>query len=171
MLSTAMFEKNGMGTEMHRELGLKLMVLILACGRLSAVHAIEYNEPQPPQKFAGSGWLIDSGNDHGVEFKSFLESKRLVVAPDAIYYAGSNRIETTEQGTPGKINWDFRARCAVRPDLVGKMPVGIYTSSKGIHPTEQFTEVNPTASSAPDNASRGWYTLWWAACKGAARKF
>ena len=137
----------------------------------SAVAQSFPNEPQAVQRFEGSGLLIGSGNDHGTEFKAFLETKRLLVAPDAIYYVGVERVETVEQGTPGKANWDFRARCAVRPDLAGNLPIGIYTSSPEIHPAEQFTEVNPKAAAAPDNASRGWYGLWWAACRGAVKNF
>jgi len=146
-------------------------VILFIVAQFKGASAIEYNEPQPVQRFGGSGWLIGSGNDHGIEFKSFLETKRLLIAPDAIYYVGVERIETVEQGTPGKISWDFRARCAVRPDLLGKLPTGIYSSSRVINPAEQFTEVNPKAVAAPDNASRGWYALWWAACRGTVKNF
>jgi hypothetical protein len=145
--------------------------LVLIVSQVGVARAIDYNEPQSAQRFGGNGWLIDSGNDHGTTFKAFVETKSLLVAPDAIYYAGVERIETVEQGTPGKIHWHFRARCAVRPDLVGNMPIGIYTSSPEISPTEQFREVNPKAGTAPDMASRGWYNLWWAACRGAVKKF
>jgi hypothetical protein len=148
-----------------------LAVASVATLNFQTASAIEYNEPQPVQRFPGNGWFIQSGIDHGVEFRSYLESKRLLVAPDAIYYVGVERIETVERGTTGKITWDYRARCAVRPDLAGKVPVGVYTSSKDISPAEQFTEVDPKAATAPDNASRGWYNLWWAACRGAAKKF
>jgi hypothetical protein len=144
--------------------------LVLSLPQLNVAQAIEYNEPQPVQKFPGSGLLISSGNDHGVEFKAFLETKRLLVAPDAIYYVAVERVETTEQGTPGKINWDIRARCAVRPDLAGKLAIGVYSSSR-ISSTEQFTEVDPKASEVPNNASRGWYAVWWAACRGTVKKF
>jgi hypothetical protein len=135
-----------------------------------AAQAIEYNEPQPVQKFPGKGLLIDSGSDHGVEFKTFLQTKRLLVAPDAIYYLGVERVETREPGAPDQIVWNLRARCAVRPGLVEKLPVGLYYQS-GILPTEQFTEVDPKATEAPDNASRGWYTTWWAVCTGAMKRF
>ena len=146
-------------------------MFVLTFAQVSVAPAIDYNEPQLVQKFGSNGWLINSGNDHGVEFKAFLDTKRLLIAPDAIYYVGTERIETVEQGTPAKINWDFRARCAVRPDLVTKMPIGIYSSSREINPAEQFTEVNPKTAAAPDNASRGWYALWWAVCRGAVKKF
>lgn len=141
--------------------------VLVATLHLSAAYGIDYNEPQPVQKFPGNGWLINSGNDHGVDFKSFLETKRLLVAPDAIYYTGIQRVETIEQGTPGTFKWNFRARCAVRPDMQGKIPVGIYSSQE--NQAEQFTEVK--SGDAPNNASRGRYTLWWAACKGVAKKF
>jgi hypothetical protein len=144
--------------------------LALIASQVGVAQAIDYNEPQPVQRFGGNGWLISSGNDHGTTFKAFLETKSLLVAPDALYYVGVERVETVEQGTPANIHWHFRARCAVRPDLAG-IPIGIYTSSPEIHPAEQFTEVNPKAAAAPDNASRGWYNLWWAACRGAVRKF
>ena len=123
--------------------------------------------PSAVQKLPGNGWLINSGNDHGVEFKSFLETKRLVAAPEASYYTGVLRIETVEQGTPGVSRWNYRARCAVRPDMQGKMPIGIYSSqgSQG----EQFTEIK--FEQPPDNASRSWYVLWWAACKGVVKNF
>jgi hypothetical protein len=138
--------------------------------QIGVAFAIEYNEPQPIQKFPGTGLLIDSGSDHGVEFKTFLENKRLMIAPDAIYYNGVERTETIEQGTSGKISWNIRARCAVRPDLASKLQIGLYSSSS-IAPGEQFTEVDPKASAVPDNASRGWYSTWWAICKGSVRKF
>ena len=147
------------------------VVSVFIIAQVSVASAIEYNEPQLVQRFGGNGLLIGSGSDHGIEFKAFLETKRLLIAPDAIYYVGVERIETVEQGTPAKINWDFRARCAVRPDLVGKMPTGIYSSSREMSPAEQFTEINPNAIAAPNNASRGWYALWWAACRGAVKKF
>ena len=129
------------------------------------------NEPQPVQRFEGNGWLIASGNDHGTEFKAYLETKKLLVTPNAIYYVGAERVETVEQGTPGKAHWDFSARCAVSPDFVRNMPVGIYASSPEMSPTEQFIEVNPKAATAPNTASRGWYALWWAACWGVVKKF
>jgi hypothetical protein len=135
-----------------------------------AAQAIEYNEPQPVQKFPGRGLLIDSGSDHGVDFKTFLETRRLLVAPDAIYYVGVERVETKEPGAPDHIVWNLRARCAVRPDLAGKLQVGLYYQSR-ILPTEQFTEVDPDATEAPDNASRGWYATWWTICRGAVKKF
>jgi hypothetical protein len=141
--------------------------VLAAVLQLSTAYGIEYNEPQAAQKFPGNGWLINSGNDHGVEFKSFLETKRLLVAPDAIYYTGVLRVETVEQGAPGRLRWNFRARCAVRPDMQGKISLGIYTSQE--KQAEQFTEVK--SGDAPDNASRGWYTLWWAACKGVVKIF
>ncbi|HXO67780.1 MAG TPA: hypothetical protein VN838_02350 [Bradyrhizobium sp.] len=150
-----------------------LMVAVASVAMLAfqTANAIEYNEPQAAQRFPGKGWFLQSGTDHGVEYKSYLEHKRLLVATDAIYYVGVERIETDERGKPGKISWEFRARCAVRPDLTGKVPIGIYTSSKDIGQTEQFTQVDPKAADAPDNASRGWYGLWWAACKGVAKSF
>jgi hypothetical protein len=141
--------------------------ILAATLHLNTAYGIEYNEPQTVQKFPGNGWLISSGNDHGVDFKSFLETRRLLVAPDAIYYIGVERVETVEQGTPGNLKWNFRARCAVRPDMHGKIPLGLYSSQE--NQTEQFTEVK--SGDAPDNASRGWYTLWWAACKGVVKKF
>jgi hypothetical protein len=147
--------------------GIGNTVVLVATLHLSAAYSIEYNEPEPVQKFSGNGWLINSGNDHGIDFKSFLETKRLLVTPDAIYYTGIQRVETIERGTPSNLKWNFRARCAVRPDMPGKIPVGIYSSQE--NETEQFTEVK--SGNAPNNASRGWYTLWWAACKGVAKKF
>jgi hypothetical protein len=149
---------------------LIVVVTTVLALHFQAAKAIEYNEPQPAQRFPGNGWLLESGVDHGVDFKSYLESKRLLVAADAIYYVGVERVETLG-GAPGKIIWQFRARCAVRPDLIGKLPIGIYTVSKDMGQTEQFTEVDPKASEAPNSASRGWYGLWWAACKGVAKKF
>jgi hypothetical protein len=141
--------------------------VLAATLHLSAAYSIEYNEPQPVQKLPGNGWLINSGNDHGVEFKTFLETKRLLVTPDAIYYTGTERTETVEQGTPGDLNWNFRARCAVRPDMRSTIPIGIYASQE--NQPEQFTEM--TSAQPPNNASRSWYVLWWAACKGVIKKF
>ena len=75
---------------------LMLAVASVAALNFQPAHAIEYNELQPVQRFPGNGWLVQSGTDHGVEFKSYLESKRLLVAPDAIYYVGTVRIETAD---------------------------------------------------------------------------
>jgi len=151
--------------KLRRSIGsATILVTIL---HVNIAHSIDYNEPQPIQKFPGNGWLIDSGNDHGVEFKSFLETKRLLVAPDAIYYTGVERVETVEQGTSGILKWNFRARCAVRPDIQGKAPIGTYASQE--NQPEQFVAI--TSAQPPNNASRSWYVLWWAACKGVAKKF
>ena len=127
---------------------------------------LRHNDPQR-YDFGAAGWLYDSGNDHGVEFKSFLMNKRLVATREATYYVGVERTETVVQGTRGSLLWSFRARCAARSHLRGSMPLGIYSSMP--NQPEQFTLV--TGPQPPDNASRGWYSLWWAVCQGVPKKF
>jgi hypothetical protein len=139
--------------------------LLLLLGK--AAWAIEYNEPGAVQKFGQKGWLIEAGNDHGIRFRAYLETKQLLVAEDGIYYIGSERVEGIDGEPNGTIRWSYRARCAVRPDLKGKIAVGIYVSG-GADDSERFTEI---ANSDPANAERGWYGLWWAACRNIIKKF
>jgi hypothetical protein len=149
-----------------KTVALAALGLILS-GAITA-HAIEYNYPEPPQKYPGKGWLIDSGNDHRIHFKAYVEDKELFVTEEAIYYLGWERVEGADNPA-GVIHWRFMATCAVRPDLKGKVPLGI-----AVHQTEgdpeQFTPIDPMDEHI-SNASRGWHRLWWAVCRDKLKDF
>lgn len=48
--------------------------VLAATLHLSPAYGIEYNEPQPVQKFPGSGWLINSRNEP--DFGAYVQAKQ-----------------------------------------------------------------------------------------------
>ena len=136
------------------------------------VEAIEYNVPEPEQHFAGKGWLIDSGSDHGIIFKTYLESKQLIVKEDGLYYRGTDRVEGIDGAPQGMIRWHYLTRCVVPPGMTTTVPIGLWISDthEPNSGTDNFLEMdlhNPT----PPNVLRGWYNLWWAVCRNELRTF
>jgi hypothetical protein len=136
-----------------------------------AVRAIEYNVPEPEQRFGDKGWLTQIGNDHGIKFKAYLEAKRLLVTEDGIYYEGTQRVEGIDGDPHGFIRWRYRALCAVPPNKKNRLSVGLwFWDSKSNYDPNNFVEVDP-ANASPANAARGWYNLWWAVCREQAKSF
>jgi hypothetical protein len=153
-----------------RMIGL-LMMLAPFLAALEA-KAIDYNVPEPEQRFGGKGWLTQTGNDHGIHFKAYLETKRLIIAEDGIYYEGTQRVEGVDGDPHGYLRWRYRARCAVPPSKKSTVPVGIWAwDAKSNFRADNFIEVDPRSDEASSNASRGWYNLWWAVCRGQAKSF
>jgi hypothetical protein len=159
---------------MHRSWVVSISALIFVSLSAANAPAIEYNLAEPEQRFAGKGWLIDSGNDHGVVFKTYLESKQLIINEDGIYYRGTDRVEGVDGAPRGTIRWHYLARCAVPPSKIATVPIGLWVSDKHVvEPAsglEPFMEVD-LKDAAPSNAMKGWYSLWWAVCRNQARSF
>ena len=134
----------------------------------STLSAIEYGQPGPVERFGKNGWLIEQGSDHGVAFRSYLVSKQLLIAEGEINYVGVMRVEGRAINPRGVIIWNYKARCAVRPDLAKAIPLGLYYAEQNeVLREEQFSELGES----PSNADRGWHVLWWAVCKNTLKRF
>ena len=140
-------------------------IVALVISQTKPVYSIEYEKLEPAIKYPGKGWLIQSGNDHGLHFHAYLQSKALMVTSDAIYYHGEELVEGADD-PKGYIRWYFRTVCAV-PDTPTSEQLGIYFN-KGDPKTETFIPFKPNEVS---NIVRGWYALWWAVCKNELRNF
>src|ERR1043166_2761539 len=127
--------------------------------------AIEYGVPEPSPKFGPKGLFVKEGSDHRIRFRAYLESKQLLVLPDGIYYVGVERMEGKEIEPNGVLRWSYKARCAVHPDLLTTLKLGIFVSNA--ETPEQFTDVTGPNSMA----DAGWHSLWWFVCRNIKREF
>jgi len=147
-------------------------LLFLLLGTAST-RAIDYDVPEPEQRFGGSGWLIASGSDHGIRFKTYLESKQLIIKDDGIYYRGTQRVEGIDGNPHGIIRWHYLARCAVPPSRQTAVKIGLWVSNSATelsNNSENFMEID-LQDVTPSNVMKGWYSLWWSACRNQARSF
>ena len=125
----------------------------------SSASAIEYNIPEPIQKLGGKGVLLEAGNDHGIKFQAYLESRQLLVTVDTIYYMGIERVEGIDGDPLGVLRWNYKARCASAPGITNSIHNGIYVSATTV--PEQFIDVTePVVGS-----TEGFHRFWWAVCR------
>lgn len=50
----------------------------LSLGFFATSYALDYNVPGQVQHFGRIGWLIDSGSDHWIAYKAYLETRQLL---------------------------------------------------------------------------------------------